>query len=161
MTGKGGASEIGALQVRRAELAQLEPAARLFQGYLRFYEKSTPEEASRGFIEDRLRKQDSVIFLAWLGDLAVGFVQLYPSFASLSLAPSWILNDLYVEPAARGHGVGEALMQAARELARGNGAAEILLQTARDNETAQRLYERLGYQRDDEFLVYTLGLPPG
>ena len=42
-----------------------------------------------------------------------------------------------------------------------NGAAEIFLQTARDNVTAQRLYERLGYQRDDEFLVYTLGLPQG
>jgi ribosomal protein S18 acetylase RimI-like enzyme len=91
----------------------------------------------------------------------MGFVQLYPSFASLSLAPSWILNDLFVDPAARGRGVGEALMQAARELGIANGAAEIFLQTARDNVTAQRLYERLGYQRDDEFLVYTLGLPQG
>ena len=110
-------------------------------------------------IEDRLRKQDSVIFLAWLDDAVLGSVQLYPSFVSLSLAPSWILNDLYVDPLARGRGVGEALMQAARELAIANGAAEIFLQTARDNVTAQRLYERLGYQRDDEFLVYTLGLP--
>ena len=148
-------------RVERAEIAHVAPTVKLFEGYLRFYRKSVSADAARSFIEDRLRKQDSVIFLAWLDDLAVGFVQLYPSFASLSLAPSWILNDLYVEPAARGHGVGEALMQAARELARGNGAAEILLQTARDNETAQRLYERLGYQRDDEFLVYTLGLPPG
>jgi len=149
----------GTPRVQRAGPEQLEPAARLFEGYLHFYGKSLSRSAIRAFIEDRLRKQDSVIFLAWLDDAALGFVQLYPSFASLSLAPSWILNDLFVDPAARGHGVGDALMQAARELGVGNGAAEIFLQTARDNFTAQRLYERLGYQRDDDFLVYTLNLP--
>ena len=149
----------GTSSVRRAGPAQLDEAARLFQAYLRFYEKSVPEEDARRFISERLDKRDSVIFLAWEGDEALGFVQLYPTFASLSLAPSWILNDLYVDKAARGHGVGEALMQAARELGVATGAAEIFLQTARENVTAQRLYERLGYQRDDEFLVYMLGLP--
>jgi GNAT superfamily N-acetyltransferase len=83
-------------------------------------------------------------------------MQLYPTFASLSLAPSWILNDLFVEPEARGHGVGQALMDTARELAVVTGAAELMLQTARTNTTAQRLYEKLGWKRDDEFLVYTL-----
>lgn len=151
----------GTLRVQRAGPSQLEQAASLFQAYLRFYERSVPDDAAREFISERLRKHDSVILLAWRGDAALGFIQLYPAFASLSLAPSWILNDLYVDAAARGHGVGEALMQAARELGLANGAAEILLQTARDNVTAQRLYERLGYQRDDEFLVYTLALPPG
>ena len=149
------------VQVERAGVAQLEPTLKLFQGYLHFYRKPVVPVLVRHFIEDRLRNQDSVIFLAWRDDAAVGFMQLYPSFASLSLAPSWILNDLYVEPSARGHGVGEALMQAARDLGLANGAAEIFLQTARDNETAQRLYERLGYQRDDEFLVYTLSLSTG
>ena len=61
-----------------------------------------------------------------------------------------------VEPSARGRGVGEALMDAARTLALSNGAAELMLQTARTNATAQRLYEKLGWVRDDEFLVYTL-----
>ena len=146
-------------KVLRAGLAQLDDAARLFQGYLNFYEKSVAADDSRRFIEDRLRKQDSVIFLASVYGKASGFMQLYPSFASLSMAPSWILNDLFVDPEARGHGIGEALMEAARGLGVGNGAAEIFLQTARTNVTAQRLYERLGYMRDDEFLVYTLSLP--
>ena len=148
-----------AVQVRRAALAELDDVARLFQGYLRFYEKTVEADVARGFIEDRLRKQDSVIFLAWLDAQACGFVQLYPCFASLSLAPSWVLNDLYVDPSARGRGVGDALMAAARQLGVDTGAAEIFLQTARSNATAQRLYQRLGYQRDDDFLVYTLSLP--
>ena len=142
--------------VRRAGTADLDAAARLFAGYLRVYERNTPEAESRAFIGKRLAKQDSVFYLAEAGGEALGFTQLYPAFASLSLAPSWILNDLFVEPSARGRGVGEALMEAARKLALSNGAAELMLQTARTNATAQRLYEKLGWVRDDEFLVYTL-----
>jgi GNAT superfamily N-acetyltransferase len=145
-----------AVSVRRAGAGDVDAAARLFTGYLRFYGRRTPESSARAFIGARLAAQDSVFFLAECGPEALGFTQLYPAFASLSLAPSWILNDLYVEPAARGRGVGEALMQAARELALSSGAAELMLQTARDNATAQRLYEKLGWLRDDEFLVYTL-----
>ena len=147
---------MSAVSVRRAGPSDLDAAARLFTGYLRFYEKATPESEARVFIGERLAKQDSVFYLAEADGVALGFTQLYPAFASLSLAPSWILNDLYVEPSARGRGVGEALMDAARELALSNGAAELMLQTARTNATAQRLYEKLGWLRDDEFLVYTL-----
>ena len=142
--------------VRRAGSTDLDAAARLFTGYLRFYGKATPEAEARVFVGERLARRDSVFYLAESEGEVLGFTQLYPAFASLSLAPSWILNDLYVEPAARGRGVGEALMQAARELAMSDGSAELMLQTARDNVTAQRLYEKLGWQRDNEFLVYTL-----
>jgi GNAT superfamily N-acetyltransferase len=142
--------------IRRAASNDLDAAVRLFSGYLRFYEKAVVDAAVREFIAQRLARRDSVFYLAEIDGEAVGFTQLYPAFASLSLAPSWILNDLYVDPSARGRGVGEALMAAARELAVSNGAAELMLQTARTNATAQRLYEKLGWVRDDEFLVYTL-----
>jgi GNAT superfamily N-acetyltransferase len=147
---------MGEVAVRRAGVSDLDAAARLFTGYLRFYEKATPEAEARNFISQRLKRRDSWIYLASVEGSEVGFMQLYPTFASLSLAPSWILNDLFVEPEARGHGVGQALMVTARELAVVTGAAELMLQTARTNTTAQRLYEKLGWKRDDEFLVYTL-----
>jgi ribosomal protein S18 acetylase RimI-like enzyme len=147
---------LAAVAVRRAGPADLEAAARLFTGYLRFYGKATAAADARAFIAERLERGDSVIFLAEVDAQALGFTQLYPSFASLSLAPSWILNDLYVDPAARGRGVGEALMDAARKLAVENDAAELMLQTARDNAVAQGLYEKLGWVRDQEFVVYTL-----
>ncbi len=149
----------GAVQVVRATPAQIDAATRLFLGYLAFYEKDVPADDARAFIGARLKQGDSVIFLASVDGRELGFMQLYPAFASLSLAPNWILNDLYVAPEGRGHGIGTALMQAARDLGMANGAAEIFLQTARTNETAQSLYRGLGYQRDDEFLVYTLSLP--
>ena len=151
-------------RVERAGPAQLDAAAALFQGYLRFYGKSVDPARSRAFIQARLEQRDSVILLAWPGDReqrerAIGFTQLYPAFASLSLASNWILNDLYVEPDSRGQGVAKALMDAARQLALHNGAAEIFLQTARDNAPARALYEKLGYVQDQDFLVYTLALP--
>lgn len=146
----------GAPAVRRATLADLDAAARLFEGYQAFYHRAHPQGAVRAFLAQRLERGDSVVLLAFHEGAAVGFAQLYPSFASLSLAPSWILNDLYVDVAARGGGVARALMDAVRQLARGNGAAEVFLQTARDNAPARALYESLGYARDDHYLVYTL-----
>jgi GNAT superfamily N-acetyltransferase len=146
----------GAPAIRRASLADLDAAARLFEGYQAFYHRVHPEGAVRAFLAQRLERGDSVVLLAWQDDRAVGFAQLYPSFASLSLAPSWILNDLYVDPSARKGGIARALMEAVRQLARANGAAEVFLQTAHDNAPARALYESLGYARDDHYLVYAL-----
>jgi GNAT superfamily N-acetyltransferase len=147
------------LRVTCAGAGDLDALLPLFLGYHAFYGKSTAPEAARSFLSERLRLGQSTVFLAWRDGRAVGFVQLYPAFSSLSLAPSWILNDLFVAEDARGSGAAEALMAAARTLANGNGAVELFLQTARDNTVAQKLYERLGYRRDDEFIVYTLAMP--
>lgn len=144
------------LHIGRATPADLACLVPLFAGYLRFYGRTVDEARITAFLGERGARGESVVFLARQGGRAIGFVQLYPAFASLSLARSWILNDLYVLPEARGHGAGRGLMQAARDLARATGAAELFLQTARGNTVAQQLYETLGWVRDDEFLVYTL-----
>lgn len=65
-----------------------------------------------------------------------------------------MLYDLYVAPARRRAGTARALMVAAQGLARGRGAARMELSTARGNAAAQRLYETLGWERNDEFLAY-------
>ncbi len=145
-----------ASRVTGADASQLDLLLPLFLAYLSFYGKSVAPEDARHFLSERLRLEQSTIFLAWQGEQAVGFVQLYPTYSSLSLAPSWILNDLFVAQDARGTGSAEALMAAALDLAKSTGAVELFLQTARDNHVAQKLYERLGYQRDDTFLVYCL-----
>ena len=35
--------------------------------------------------------------MAFDGDNPIGFVQLYPSFSSVSMMRSWVLNDLFVK----------------------------------------------------------------
>ena len=60
-------------------------------------------------------------------------------------------NDLYVIAEARKLGVGRALMERARQLAEATRANCLTLETASDNLPAQRLYEGLGWKRDEEF----------
>lgn len=57
---------------------------------------------------------------------------------------------LAVDPDAQGRGVGAALMRAALETALGWGAEALVLDTGRENLAAQRLYERLGFERVPE-----------
>jgi GNAT superfamily N-acetyltransferase len=122
----------------------------LFDQYRQHYGSAPDPGAARCFLEDRLRGGQSTILLAEQRERAVGFVQLYPSFSSLAIAPIWVLNDLFVAPQARRHGVGRALMQAAREFARDSGAVRIILETGQANLAAQTLYETLGYRCEND-----------
>jgi GNAT superfamily N-acetyltransferase len=146
------------LRIDRATVADVDDLLPLFRGYLRFYRRPDDAAPARAFLADRIGNGESVVFLARAAASgeALGFVQLYPAFASTRLARSWILNDLFVAEAARGRGVSKALMEAARQLAVDTQACEMMLQTARTNAVAQSLYASLGWVRDDEFLVYTL-----
>ena len=70
----------------------------------------------------------------------------------------WILNDLYITAEARQRGLGLALLERAREFAIETGARGLELATATDNIPAQRLYEKTGWQKDLEFLHYSLSV---
>jgi ribosomal protein S18 acetylase RimI-like enzyme len=130
----------------------------LFEAYRRFYQQPADLEQSRAFLRERLARGDSVIFLAEEGSTLLGFTQLYPLFSSTKCRRIWLLNDLFTVEAARGQGIGRALMNRARDHAVETGAAAIELATAHTNLPAQELYESLGYQRDEVFRVYTLRL---
>jgi len=57
------------------------------------------------------------------------------------------LYSIAVDHAARGRGIGEALLAAAEAGARARGAARMRLEVRQDNPGAMRLYERCGYVR--------------
>ena len=68
------------------------------------------------------------------------------------------VSKLLVHRRARSHGVGGALMRAAEEAARALGRTVLVLDTASD--TAERLYERLGWRRVGAIPGYAL-MPRG
>ncbi len=142
--------------VRRAGLGDLDDLAPLFDGYRQFYGQRPDLAAARAFLAERLRHDESVIFLAIVDDVALGFTQLYPSFSSVSVKRLWILNDLFVSPAARRGGVGRRLLERAREWAVETDAKGLTLTTALSNSAARSLYESCGWRRDDEFAHYQL-----
>ncbi len=56
-----------------------------------------------------------------------------------------LIENVYVEPAFRGEGVGSALLDAAEELLHSAGVDVIAIEALADNEAAQRLYHSHGY----------------
>ena len=150
--------DFDSLQIMPATPADVGVLAPLFDAYRQFYKEPSNEEAARRFLFARLSKNESVMFYAQLGAQVVGLVHLYPVFSSLQLRRQWILSDLFVWPDARKHGVAHALMNRAREFAESTQADGLMLETATDNYTAQRLYERLGWKRDEAFYRYFLAL---
>ena len=150
------------IAVTRATLADLDAAAPLFDAYRVFYGKPSDPALARTFLQERLNNGESVIFLARDADgSALGFMQLYPCFSSVSARRLWILNDLFVSAAARRRGVARALLEQARTHGLQTGVVRLVLQTAQDNAPAQALYESLGWVRQDGMYEYALELQGG
>jgi GNAT superfamily N-acetyltransferase len=145
--------------VKRAAVADLDAVAALFDAYRQFYRQRSDIAAARAFLDERLRREESVIFLAVADEHAneaLGFTQLYPSFSSVSVRRLWILNDLFVRPGLRRGGVGRRLLERAREWAIETDAKGLMLATAVGNAAARALYESCGWRRDEEFEHYVL-----
>jgi GNAT superfamily N-acetyltransferase len=151
------------IQVNVADLRRLDDlqaAAPLFDAYRQFYGQPSDVNAATDFLRQRGERAESVLLLARdASGHAVGFCQNYPSFSSVSMAPIWILNDLFVVDSARRCGAAQALLTAAAELARSAGAIRLTLTTQHENHRAQALYESLQWLRDEEFFTYHLRLP--
>jgi len=145
--------------VRRATLDDLDRLASLFDAYRQFYEQPSDLNRARQFLGDRLARNESVVLIAEVqAGVTVGFVQLYRTFSSIGTAPMYVFNDLYVVLEARRRGIGTFLLKSAAETARAAGAVRLKLATAITNVPAQRVYEALGWKRDEEFYVYSLSL---
>lgn len=141
------------LTIKKAQAEDLESIVPLFDAYRVFYKQDSDIELARHFISNRLLKGESVIFLAKEDQEAVGFTQLYKTFSSVTAEHSWILNDLYVKQNTRGAGVGERLLKRAQKFALDDDAKGLALETANEN-PAQKLYERLGWELEKDYLHY-------
>ncbi|MEX2494081.1 MAG: GNAT family N-acetyltransferase [Nitrospirales bacterium] len=145
--------------VRQAVLSDLDELVPLFDSYRQFYGRESDVVGAREFLLSRYNHGESVLFIAQKGEETVGFVQLYPSFSSVSLARTFILNDLFVSPWARRGGVAKNLISAAIEFAGSLGAIRMTLSTAVTNAAAQALYKSSGWQRDEQYYVYHFSVP--
>ena len=150
-------------EVTRAAAADVAAIAPLFDAYRQFYQRPADLAGAHQFLADRITNNESVIFFCHPPDdrtNPVGFMQLYPLFSSLSLARSWVLNDLFVVPESRSHGIARLLLSTADEHARNSGAIGIALETNHDNMAAQRLYDSVGYEVADATKHYWRSIAP-
>ena len=140
-------------KIIRPSFEHIPQIAVLLDEYRIFYNQVSDIESATRFLEDRLSRNESIIFLAYENEKAVGFTQLYTSYSSVSLQPIFILNDLYVQKNHRGSGIGEALLNKAKEFCREMRYKGLALETAIDN-PAQGLYEKLGWKKDTACFHY-------
>lgn len=138
---------------------QMDALLPLIAAYQRFYEaEEIDDERNRAFFSRFLApSEDGMLLGAWRDGELLGYACLYWSFTSTIPAETVLMNDLYVDPAHRGQGIGRALIEASATIGRERGAQRLEWMTAPSNEAAQRLYDSTDAQRS-EWLEYELGL---
>ena len=144
------------IKIIKAEQKHIKEVGILFDLYRQFYKYKSNVHESTNYISERISNNESTIFLALTeNNYSAGFVQLYETFGSLHLGKIIILYDLYVKKDYRKYGIGCKLIKKSEEFAKSIDAKGIELSTAKDNLSAQSLYEKKGYIRDNEFYSYS------
>lgn len=130
-------------KVIKAEEKYLNQISRLLDNYRVFYKQDSNIEGSKSFLSERFNNKDSMIFIALEESTksVVGFVQLYPTFSTVSLKRQWLLNDLFVDSSYRNYGVGDSLIKHVHNYFK-DKAKGLILVTAKDNSKAKKLYEK-------------------
>lgn len=149
------------MRIIQATLEHLDLLTPLFIEFRECHGQPTLPDSSRAFLEARLKNKEAVIYLA-LNDeddgVLLGFCQLFPSFSSLSLKRLWMLNGIYVANHARRQLVADRLLQAAKQMAIKTQSVRIRAAAPPASDSAQRLYESIGFIKDEQFDNYILPL---
>jgi GNAT superfamily N-acetyltransferase len=121
----------------------------LVADYQRFYGATPDQDRNRAHFGRLLSDHARGIQFVALGEQgqALGFATIYIALGSVSAGEYCLMNDLFTVPAARGQGVGRALILHCLAYAQSRGFSAIEWQTALDNHTAQRLYDSLPTKR--------------
>ncbi len=108
----------------------------------------TPDHYA-GFLGSQLDEPDVVVLVAEQKGRVIGY-----TFAAMEgydykslRGPAGLLHDILVDPDHRGRGIGGRLLDETLSMLQAKGARQIVLSTADRNESAQRLFTRVGFRR--------------
>ncbi|GAA4885738.1 hypothetical protein GCM10023311_05680 [Flaviramulus aquimarinus] len=73
------------MNIIQATTKHLNDFVPLFDGYRVFYRQASDQQSVHDFLKEHLTKQDSVIYIAYINAISVGFIQLYFLFSSVSM----------------------------------------------------------------------------
>jgi GNAT superfamily N-acetyltransferase len=119
----------------------------LWAGYLRFYRERLPEEVTQATF-DRLIDPAGELkgLVAESGGRLVGFAHYLFHPSTWSLTGYCYLEDLFVDPDARGQGAGRGLIEAVYAAADQAGSGRVYWMTQEFNADARALYDTLGHR---------------
>ena len=136
--------------------------ARLLHDFNTEYEEETPPVAElTRHAERMLREGEMTVLLGGSGPDGLALLRFRPSIWTEQQEA--YLQELYVVPALRGRGIGQALMEAILAICRAHDAAWIELNTGESDVAARGLYEKLGFTNGEgpegtTMLYYELAL---
>ena len=143
------------ITVRDARAGDEQAWRRLWAGYLAFYEAEVPAATTDATWTRVLDPQNPMFTrLAERDGQIVGFANSVLHEATWTMDPSCYLEDLFVDPAARGCGVGRRLIQDLVDLGRERRWARLYWHTRGDNAVARQLYD--SFVEADPFVRYRL-----
>ncbi|MBV8531107.1 MAG: GNAT family N-acetyltransferase [Candidatus Eremiobacteraeota bacterium] len=137
--------------IARATASDLDAVAPLFDAYRSFFAGRQGFEESRRFLAERFGRDDSVVFVAWIGADAGGFIQLYPLWSSWYCRRIWFLSDLYVEEPLRHRGFGRRLVERVLAFARETEASSVMVELPHREPHLTEFYGKLGFHKDKIF----------
>lgn len=124
-----------------ADFAAWEP---LWQGYNRFYKREVPDEITRMTWSRFFDAYEPVhALVAGKDGELLGLVHYLFHRNTTMIGPTCYLQDLYTIEAARGKGIGRALIEAVCESARAGGSTRVYWMTHETNMTAMKLYDKV------------------
>jgi ribosomal protein S18 acetylase RimI-like enzyme len=115
----------------------------------RFLSGERPEVGYGRFLVSRLTKSDTTVLVAERAQQVVGYayVSIEPTSWEDLRGPCGFLHDLYVDERSRGQGIGRELADAAIAWIRSKGLSQVVLWSKTGNDSAQRLFARLGFRK--------------
>ena len=144
--------------IEQCTVSHLTQFAELFDSYRIHFEQPSDPIGSKAFIEDRLTKNQAVIFIAIEEESRefMGFTLLYPMFSSLKTKSTWTLNDMFIAEKYRKFGVATRLLETVKQFSEETDAQWVTLKTGTENLKAQALYEKFGFKKDESCFYYYL-----
>ena len=147
-----------ALQIRPGRPADVPLIASLIRGLAAFEKLEdevtlTEDLLAKGLFGDRPYAET---LLAEEDGTPVGFALFFHNFSTFLARPGLYLEDLFVIPEHRGHGVGRALLAALARLAVERGCGRLEWSVLDWNRDAIGFYERIGARPNSEWTVYRL-----
>ncbi len=144
------------LNIRNARPEELAKVSAVIRDAYLQYESSIPaarwNEYLKNITDVRSRWGLADLIVAENGDKPVGTVTLYLDGSQEGWPTGWAgVRILAVHPAHRGMGTGRALMEECLRRSRGHGIRRVGLHTTQVMEVAKRMYERMGFERIQEF----------
>lgn len=144
------------IQIRDALPADQDDWHRLWASYNAFYEASVPPQTTARTWQRMLAPEPAMLGrVAVRGGRVVGFSISILHEGTWVVEPICYLEDLFVDPACRGQGIGRMLIEDLMALGKACGWSKLYWHTRRNN-PARRLYD--AFAEADDFVRYRVSI---